>query len=309
MRCPFLKETTVRRCGEESGHPVFLTAEEESSGSRCLDASYVRCNIVQCHFGREGIVDPPARRQCPLLRERLVQYCDATPVRTYVPYIHGLLSRCQNDSFRYCPLYLQRERPEVRLGERSHRVRELIVPTDRSYSHNHFWIEEGDLGLCHIGVDAFVTRLLDRVDVVHYVSRRGLTRPHVVLGSERVQFDLLFPELLEITETNAHLRSHPESILEDPYGAGWLFEGQLAEASRHSPAERGLIAGECAEAWMEEELQRLDSFVHDELIPAHAGEGVTCADGGEVQAGLTRSLAPVEIARLFHEFFRSSREV
>lgn len=309
MRCPFLKETTVRSCGEESGHPVFLTAEEETSGSPCLDASYVRCPTVQAYYGREGIADPPARRQCPLLRERLVQYCDAAPVRTYVPYIHGLLSRCQNDSFRYCPLYLQRERPEVRLEGRAQRVRDLLVPTDRSYTHNHFWIEEGELGLCHVGVDSFVTRLLDRIDVVHYISRRGLSRPHVVLGSERVQLDLLFPERLEITETNAHLRSHPETLLEDPYGAGWLFEGQLAESSHRSPDERGLVGGDEAEAWMQEEMRRLDGFVHDELIPAHGGEGVTCADGGEVGAGLTRTLSPVEIARLFHEFFRSPGEV
>jgi glycine cleavage system H lipoate-binding protein len=242
------------------------------------------------------------------LRERLVQYCDAAQVRTYIPFIHGLLSRCQNSSFRYCPLYLQRERPEVRMAGRSTRVHDLLVATDRSYTRNHFWIEEDDFGLCHIGVDPFVTHLLDRVDVVHYISRRGLSRPHVVLGNDEVQLDLLFPERLEIAETNAHLRCHPETLHEDPYGAGWLFEGQLDESSRRTPAARGFVDGCDAGTWMQKELCRLDDFVHDELLPSHTPEA-TCADGGQTRAGLTRSLSAVEIARLFHEFFRTPTEV
>jgi glycine cleavage system H lipoate-binding protein len=300
-----LQETTIRYCGEESEHRVFLRADEEVAGSPCLDFSWVNCETAREHFASQDLPELPARSQCPLLREKLVQYCDASPVRTYVPFVHGLLSRCQNDGYRYCPLYLQRERPEVRLRGRSVKVGDLTVATDRSYSPNHMWIDEGELGQCHIGIDAFAAWIFDYVSVVHFVSRRGLDQPHVILGNEHVQLDLVFPARLEITEANAHLRSHPDALLEDPYGAGWIFEGQLAETTRRSDAERGLVPGDAAEAWMKDELDRLDGFVRDQLPPAPEGSAPTCADGGTVRPALTAALPASQNARLFHDFFRT----
>jgi glycine cleavage system H lipoate-binding protein len=306
MRCPFLQETTVRYCGGESGHRVFLRADEDVVGSRCLGESWSTCPTAREHFAHEGLQEPPARHRCPLLRERLVHYCEAAAVRTYVPYVHGLLSRCQNDGYRYCPLYLQRERALVRMQDRSCLVRDLVVATDRPHTTNHMWIDEGDLGQCHVGVDALVAWIFDRVSIVHFTSRRGLGHPHVIIGNDRIQLDLEYPEELEITEANAHLRRHPEALLEDPYGAGWLFEGQLTENHRHSPEERGLIPAALVERWMSDELDRLDSFVHDHLLPTGSSTTPTCADGGQVHGGLTHALTPMQSARLFHEFFRTN---
>ena len=127
----------------------------------------------------------------------------------------------------------------------------------------------------------------------------------MIIGNDHVQLDLVFPARLEITETNAHLRSHPAALIEDPYGAGWLFEGQLAESRVRSAEERGLVPGNLAAAWMQREIDRLDGFVREELLSPVAGSTPTCTDGGSIGRGLTRSLGAATNARLFHEFVRT----
>ena len=46
-----------------------------------------------------------------------MQYCGAAPVAKFVPYSESLLSRCGNDSFRYCELYLAMAHPKMEAEE------------------------------------------------------------------------------------------------------------------------------------------------------------------------------------------------
>lgn len=298
MRCPFLSEAMVRSCERSPGRAVPLPTHECATDALCLSSRYDQCPVARESLGE----DEMGCDRCPLLRERLVQYCNAASPRTYVPYIHGLNSRCTSDAFRYCSLYLQRAAGTRNRPAGSVLVDDVVVATDRWYSSAHLWVDEGELGTDHIGVDAFVTRLLDRVDAVHFVNRRGLGHPHVVLVGGDVRLELVFPERVEILETNVHLRARPADLLADPYGAGWLYEVRSVGAHQPSQESRGLIAGEDAAAWMQEELDRVDTFIHDVLLPSRGQTARTACDGGRTGPGLLTHLDDGEQARFCAQF-------
>lgn len=299
MRCPFLSEAMVRSCERSPGRAVPLPTHESATDALCLSSHYQDCAVARDALGQDGT----GRSRCPLLRERLVQYCDAASPRTYVPYIHGLNSRCVSDAFRYCSLYLQRASGLRHRPPHSVVVDQVVVAIDRWYAPEHFWIDAGELGTDHIGVDGFVTRLFDRIDAVHFVSGRGLGQPHVVLVGGGVCLELVLPERVEILETNVHLKTRPADLLADPYRAGWLYQVRGAEAHPRSASARGLIPGEDAPLWMKDELSRIDAFVHDTLLPGRAGDVATICDGGRVADGLLTHLDEGERAQLSARFF------
>jgi hypothetical protein len=107
---------------------------------------------------------------------------------------------------------------------------------------------------------------------------------------------------VEILEMNVHLRARPSALLEDPYGAGWLYETRGADLHRRAPGSVDLVAGRDAPAWMKEELRRLDGFVHDGLLPKRGGDLSTLCDGGRVGRGLLSHLDGGERARLASRF-------
>ena len=89
-----------------------------------------------------------------------MQYCGAAPVARFVPYSESLISRCGNDSFRYCELYLGMAHP----APSSVQVDGIPVPDWLQYSANHMWLDVTEDGICHAVIDAFLSRALGTVD-------------------------------------------------------------------------------------------------------------------------------------------------
>ena len=215
-----------------------------------------------------------------------MQYCAAAPVAKLVPFSESLLSRCGNDSHRYCELYLAMAHPAAAGDE----VDGIAMPAGLSYAANHLWLEVGEGGQCHAGIDAFLSRALGSVERIQYVWQQGLHRPAAILTAGAAEWEVVFPNPLLLTACNLYLRANPSRLTAEPYTAGWLFEGRLAEGSTDK-----LMQGAAARAWMEQELRRINESVQ-------RGAG-TAADGGLFTAGVLHCLDRESRPALFHEFF------
>ncbi len=284
MTCPFLKETRVKYCQSAVVRKMIPLAQSNRADERCSSGDYVSCPVYQAQ--------PPARAgrgNCPLLRESLMQYCGAAPVAKFVPYSESLLSRCGSDSHRYCELYLAMAHPDTPADADG-----ISTPEWLSYAANHMWLDVTEDGVCHAGIDAFLSRTLGKIDRISYVWTKGLHRPAAVLTVDGCDLQIVFPNEMLLVSCNLYLRADPSRLSTEPYAGGWLFEGEpLPETARN------LIPGTQAREWMEREERRISEFLQQHTAAAEP----LAADGGLFVEGAARHLDREVRLALFHEFF------
>ncbi|HZK05855.1 MAG TPA: glycine cleavage system protein GcvH [Actinomycetaceae bacterium] len=126
----------------------------------------------------------------------------------------------------------------------------MSVPTDRRYTRDHEWfLLEGDVA--KVGITAFAADALgDVVFVEPPAAGDSLTAGETCgeVESTKSVSDLLAPASGEVVEANGAVENAPETINQDPYGAGWIYsmsvteEGELLDAAEYEE----LIAGEDA---------------------------------------------------------------
>jgi glycine cleavage system H lipoate-binding protein len=283
MTCPFLKETQVRYCQTSAVRKVIPLAQAGRADEKCSSADHASCPVY-----RTQPQEQPASGPCPYLGESLMQYCGAAPVAKLIPYSESLLSRCGNDSFRYCQLYLAMAHPNVDAEE----VDGTPLPGWLKYSANHMWLDVTDDGVCHAGIDAFLSRALGKIDRISYVWLKGHHRPTAVLTVEGLNLEVVFPNPFLLTNCNLYLRADPSPLTSQPYTGGWLFEGVPEPGALDN-----LLEGAGARTWMEREQRRINEFLQQQhSLP-------TAADGGQFVTGLARVLDRGQMLALFHEFF------
>lgn len=303
MRCPFLKEAQVKSCQASAYRKPILSSPEQDSGELCSSPAHVGCAAARLHP-----LTLPDRPRCPFLQEALVQFCSAAPVPKYVPYSESSNSRCGGDTHRYCEQYLAlaspgggspSSAPDAARGEAD--VEGIPVPAGLAFSRNHLWLDLGSDGSCHVGADAFLAHVLGSVDRLVFVTVKGTKSPAVVLTVHGVDLNLVFPNPIRITGANQALHTHPERLVADPYGTGWLFEGYATTGASSSTAS--LLRGAPAVRWMREEVSRLDHAVHELASRPDADGTRVLADGGSCTGGLPRHLTRAQSLRLFAAFF------
>jgi glycine cleavage system H lipoate-binding protein len=284
MNCPFLREAQVKYCRAASVRKLIPVPQSGRREEKCSSPDYLSCKVYQAQAaGEEGAAS------CPCLCESLMQYCGAAPVAKFVPYSESLLSRCGNDGYRYCELYLSMAHPMTTSEE----VEGISLPDWLGYSANHMWLDVTDDGTCHAGIDAFLTRVLGKIDRIAYVWQKGVHRPTAILTAGGTDFDVVFPNEMLLTACNLYLRADPSHLAAAPYTGGWLFEGKPEPGTLE-----GVRRGAEARQWMEQELHRINQFLQE-----GEGAGKVAADGGQFSPGLVSYLERDQILALFHEFF------
>ncbi len=273
MTCPFLREGRARYCHAAPVQKLILDGPGVAAGGgRCASPEYRQCELAA--------KDEVQLERCPHLEEVRVQYCGAVSVAKLVPFSDSQLSSCASNSYRYCDSYLSLARPHA-----------TTPPAHLQYTPNHFWLDTEESGLCHIGVDGFLSNVTGSVDGVTFVTPHGSHCPALTLTINGVEWPMSFPNPLLIEKVNSRVHSDPARLTADPYGAGWLFEGwELPGRTR-----AGLISGPQAAAWQAEELERLAREVHE----THA---VDC-DGGLPVRGVAQLLSRQHLVCLLQHFF------
>jgi glycine cleavage system H lipoate-binding protein len=311
MKCPFLKDTVVRTCDLSPVRKMIPTSSISEESQRCSTPEFKSCPVAEDQFEGQS-----ALSSCPHLCESMVQHCAAQSTTQFIPYNNDLLSRCNSDAHRYCTLYLQRAYPGSDSGAQppngghqeigGGRMAETIpaTPARLQFSRNHMWLDIAPDGTCHVGVDAFLARVLGQVDSATFLPDAEERRPSVILNINGTDLRLTFPRRLNITGCNYRLRSHPETLTEDPYGNGWLFEGQVSKCEANSEgAGEEMLSGDKARRWIEDEMDRLSDFVHSRLSRPNQTDEVLVADGGVAAPQLAQNLDRDELLQLFNLFF------
>jgi glycine cleavage system H lipoate-binding protein len=310
MKCPFLKETRVKFCQVSPIKKMIVSDRGDTEIDKCSTPSWADCPLA-----RQRTKDTQEKANCPFLQESYVQYCSLSSVTKFIPYSEAPFSRCLNDGHKYCEHYLALSSPENATQHTNNgnseddacenpawdfSVEGIRMPARLSYTPNHMWIDVNDDGLCHIGVDAFFTGVFGTVDAVSFVTTKGVTRPTAVLTVNGIDVEVIFPNELLLIGLNSYLRAAPDRLSNDPYGTGWLFEGQ-----RHKSAvsDTELLNGERARKWMKIETERLSKFVHEELNTHQLDGKKLMADGGSFAPSLASQLNRDKILKVIHEFF------
>ncbi len=289
MQCPFLKEAQVESCRHAITRKMIVRGAEMSAQEKCLSPRFCGCAV----FAAEHVDAPQNATRCPFFEQSLVQYCGAASITKYIPYSEAVLSRCGTDAFRYCDLYLAMAHPNDPSLPRAEGV---MVPPWLWYAPNHMWVDVGDDGSCHVGIDGLLANAIGTADRVSFVGPKGEGRPAVTLTVRGVDIQLVFPNPLLVTGSNVYLRANPSQLTSDPYRLGWLFEGRQPS---DGDVRRGLLRGDEALPWMEKEVDRVSRFVHDQIARADC----LVADGGAIHGDFARYLERDQIFELFHRFF------
>ncbi|MFN7998730.1 MAG: hypothetical protein U0Q18_34220 [Bryobacteraceae bacterium] len=295
MPCPFLKEARVKFCDKSAVRKMIRIAGDVARET-CSTPAHQECSVY-----RRFALESPAP-QCPYLRESPVQYCSSASVTRFIPFSDSLLSRCTNDSHRFCDVYLSAGAPrseELPSEKRELSVHGLRVPGWLYYSPNHMWLDVAEGGSWHLGVDALLASVLGPVERITFLTPPGVHRPTAVLRARGVDLEIVFLNPVLLTASNLYLRANPAKLTSDPYGAGWLFEGMVVPGQE--AVTSGLIRGDAIRTWMEAEIRRMAALL---IGQADAGANDPYMnDGGVFTAEALRRFSHAEILSLFHEFF------
>jgi glycine cleavage system H lipoate-binding protein len=230
----------------------------------------VNPGLIPCIWMQAGVVD--------------YKLCDRDYDCELCPFDEALHTRSSQQALR-----------ETRAQFESTIVQGCGVEPDLFYHPAHTWarIEEG--GVVRAGLDDFGQRILGRA---YSISLPAL-RTTVQAGSEcsrlthqaGVSF-LIAPVTGNVKEVNSKLLQRPGLMNRDAYGEGWLM---LIEPDDLKLDLKRLIYGERVRAWLQDEIERLQSIIN--------GDQSRMNDGGWLTPGFMSELTETQRNRVIDSFF------
>ena len=127
----------------------------------------------------------------------------------------------------------------------------MNIPNDLKYSKNHEWVMvEGNIAT--IGITDFAQSALGDVvfvDLPEVGAEVSSGTEFGAIESVKAVSDIYAPISGVVTEVNEQLVDVPETVNQEPYGAGWIIKVEMSDA-----AELGeLLDGEAYQKVCEEE--------------------------------------------------------
>ncbi len=119
----------------------------------------------------------------------------------------------------------------------------MDIPTDRSYTSDHEWIDGA--APATVGITAYAADALGDVVYVDLPAAGRSVKAGEAFGeieSTKSVSDLFAPASGTIVEVNARLAEDPSLVNSDPYGEGWLvrIEVDALGTTMDADAYRGL---------------------------------------------------------------------
>ena len=109
-----------------------------------------------------------------------------------------------------------------------------MVPAELRYTTDHEWVRlDGDTAT--VGITQYAADQLGDIVFVELPDvGRALEQSAAfgVVESVKAVSDLFAPLSGEVTATNPGLTATPESVNSDPYGAGWMIQLRIGDASQ-----------------------------------------------------------------------------
>jgi len=101
------------------------------------------------------------------------------------------------------------------------------IPEELEYTEEHEWVRDNGDGTLTVGITDHAQEALGDlvfVELPEVGLRVESAEACAVIESVKAASDVYSPLTGEVTATNPLLENTPETINEDPYGAGWLFK-------------------------------------------------------------------------------------
>jgi len=124
------------------------------------------------------------------------------------------------------------------------------VPAELRYAKSHEWVKLAGDGTATVGITDYAQNSLGDITFVQMPKVGAVLTAGSTFGvveSVKAASDLYAPVSGTVLEVNAALDTAPETVNQDPYGAGWMLKLQLAQpneagALHDAAAYTGLIA-------------------------------------------------------------------
>jgi glycine cleavage system H protein len=174
------------------------------------------------------------------------------------------------------------------------------IPEGIFFARSHTWLNIFPSGKVYLGVDDFVTRLLDKPQITLLKTsgdRVAKGDPILLLQEDQRELTVNAPMDGEILAVNEELSTKPDLMKKFLFTNGWAYS-----MKPERPSElKEMMLGEETATWIAEEFRRLrDVFSgisqHGELVPA------LLQDGGPPVAGAMKQM-PVSVWNRFEREF------
>ncbi len=110
----------------------------------------------------------------------------------------------------------------------------MNIPDNLKYSEDHEWIRvEGDEA--YVGITEFASGELGDIvfiEVEIYPEEIDQGEPFGSIEAVKTVSDMLMPVTGTLLEFNEVLNDSPETVNQDPYGAGWIVKMQISDPSQ-----------------------------------------------------------------------------
>ncbi len=106
------------------------------------------------------------------------------------------------------------------------------IPADLKFTREHEWVRLNDDGTVTVGVTDHAQELLGELVFVEVpeIGRQVSTRDAcAVVESVKSASDVYAPVTGEVVASNTILADNPETVNDDAYGDGWLFQLRPAD--------------------------------------------------------------------------------
>lgn len=126
------------------------------------------------------------------------------------------------------------------------------IPADLKYTKSHEWVRDNGDGTVTVGVTAHAQELLGDlvfVETPEVGATFSAEDACAVVESVKAASDVYAPLAGEVVDVNGALADAPETINQDPYGDGWIFQLKLEDTG----ALQGLMNAEAYNRQVEEE--------------------------------------------------------
>ncbi len=197
-----------------------------------------------------------------------------------------------------------RERRETQTAPALHgamrQTNPVRIPEGIFFAPSHTWMNIIPSGKVYLGIDDFITRLLEKPQISFLTKAGEKVRkgdPIMLLKEDGRELVIHAPVEGEILEVNDALPGKPEIMKTSLFTDGWAY---LFKPKRPSEL-KDMLLGEETRQWISEEFRRLrDVFAgvnqHGEMVPA------LLQDGGPPVAGIMKQMPESVWNRFEREF-------
>lgn len=108
----------------------------------------------------------------------------------------------------------------------------MKTPNDLKYTKSHEWVRIEADGTLTVGITDHAQELMGDmvyVELPEAGRRLEASKECAVVESVKAASDVYAPVAGEVTTVNGGLADSPETVNQDPYGAGWIFKMRPAD--------------------------------------------------------------------------------